>query len=355
MFVRSSPTLLAASLLSATCFISAVAAFVPAQHHQQHSASTTTIVGSRTTSSSTRLYISSWGTKGPPSRWASDVKDIEKRIQDYLPEPEAVEARDNIDATILVSGAVNNKEPSSGDQQFLFDLLNHQDSAFEFDKIVAFVNDAAFSKKRLLSRSARYTGLLDKLDFVQAETAGALPTVEQLKGCKSWLAVLPSSGDSNLLEECEQIAATAKQVDDLENVAILLTGANELPAKECQAVVDSLKSMGDKKQYTVVAVGKLQDHPEGQTAYHYGTFGSDDAVLPAEAIFSRQEAYRMVTELLQLECGVNKALTFAEVYNANVTEAKLIKGLREAGYARPQEIDHMVRVGPKVRTSCITL
>ena len=71
-------------------------------------------------------------------------------------------------------------------------------------------------------------------------------------------------------------------------------------------------------------------------------------VLPAKATFSREEMYRMVTELLQLECGVNQALVFAEVYNPNITEAKLIKGLREAGYARPQEIDHMIRNGPKV-------
>jgi hypothetical protein len=57
---------------------------------------------------------------------------------------------------------------------------------------------------------------------------------------------------------------------------------------------------------------------------------------------------RMISECLQLECGANKALTFSEVYDVNATEVKLIKGLREAGYARPQEIDHMIRVGTGV-------
>lgn len=57
----------------------------------------------------------------------------------------------------------------------------------------------------------------------------------------------------------------------------------------------------------------------------------------------------MITECLQLEVGVDKALSFAEVYDVNATETKLIKGLREAGYARPQEIDHMLRDGTKVR------
>lgn len=300
------------------------------------------------TSTTTALHISSWGVKGNPAFQTAQKKDPVKYIQDYLPEPEAVEARSNIDGTILVSGAVNIKERTD---QFLFDLLNHQDSAFEFEKITAFVDDKAFAKKRLLSRSARYTGLLDKLQFIQAETPGALPTAEQLPGVKTWLAVLGEGTTSvadakaDMLAQCHEIAATAAAAGpDLETICVLLTGANELEAAACQAAVDAVQGTG--KTYTVLAVGKLEEHPEGQAAYHYGTFGNDTAVLPAKAIFSRQEAYRMVTELLQLECGVNQALTFAEVYNVNVTEAKLIKGLREAGYARPQEIDHMIRKGP---------
>lgn len=312
-----------------------------------------------TVSSNSALYISSWGTKGPPAFRQTERLDPEKRIQDYLPEPGPVEARSNIDGTILVSGCASSiKEPRT--DQFLFDLLNHQDSAFEFQKITAFVNDAALSKKRLLSRSARYTGLLDKLLFVQATTPGALPTVEQLQGVKSWLAVLENNDrddhNKDALTQCHEIAKIVASCPELENVAILLTGANELDATKCQAVVDAFvqatKSSttteeSSPKAYTVVAVGKLEDRPEGTTAYQYEPFGT--AVLPAKAVFSRDEAYRMVTELLQLESGKNQALTFAEVYNVNITEAKLIKGLREAGYARPQEIDHMIRQGPAVR------
>jgi hypothetical protein len=303
-------------------------------------------VSTNTAPSTTAIYISSWGVKGPPAFRQAERLDPEKRIQDYLPEPAAVEARSNIDGTILVSGAAN-----TASDQFLFDLLNHQDSAFEFTTIKAFVDDAAFSKKRLLSRSARYTGLLDKLQFEQAAVKGGLPTAEQLQGAKSWLAVLEPSSD--MIAQCHEIARTAATVGSLKNVAVLLTGANELDGAKCRAVVDDFKSNNDssKQSFTIVAVGKLEERPEGSTAYHYGTFGADDAVLPAKAVFAREEAYRMITELLQLECGVNQALTFAEVYNVNVTEAKLIRGLREAGYARPQEIDHMVRQGPAVRCS----
>ena len=321
-------------------------------------ATATTDKGSIASSSSTtRLYISSWGISSGPasSRSLAEPKDIVKRIQDYLPEPQAVEARTNVDATITVSGAANAQREVQRTDQFLFDLLNHQDSAFEFSKIVAAVRDPALAKKRLLSRSARYTGLLDKLDFVATPSEHGLPTAEQLSGSKSWLAVVDVTDEdsSDWKAQCLEIATTASAVDGLENVAVLLTGANELAASDCQAVVDSFKATN--KIYTIVAVGQLEDHPEGQEMYHYGQFGDADAVLPAQAVFSRQEAYRMVTELLQLECGVNRALTFAEVYNVNVTEVKLIKGLREAGYARPQEIDHMIREGPKVSLSRVSI
>mmetsp|Transcript_55123 Transcript_55123/g.83411 ORF Transcript_55123/g.83411 Transcript_55123/m.83411 type:complete len:497 (+) Transcript_55123:91-1581(+) len=289
--------------------------------------------------SDTVLYISSWGTKGSPARGdTTENKNPLANIQSYLKAPDSVEARNTIDGTVMVSGLVKTTERTD---QFIFDLLNHEESAFEFDKIVAFVDDVKFAKKRLLSRSARYTGLLDKLDFVEAESAGGLPSKEQLAGIKSWVAYL--EGDS-MLADLEKVAATVKSVSGLENVAVLLAGAVELDAAASEAALKALKDAG--VQYTVVAVGNLEDHDEGKIPYKYAEFGTENAILPADSIFSRDEALRMVTECLQLECGVNKAWAFSEVYEVNATEAKLIKGLREAGYARPQEIDHMMRDGP---------
>lgn len=301
--------------------------------------------------------ISSWGVKGNPAfRTAKERLDPERHIQDYLPEPGPVEARSNIDGTILVSGLVNHKDRTD---QFLFDLINHEDSAFEFKNITAFVDDAVFAKKRLLSRSARYTGLLDKLHFIQAAEPGALPKVEDLNNVKSWLAIVENKDGNNnqLIQQCEaigQIAMSAAKSASgdvkLENVAIVLAGINEVSTDACKSAVDAVSKLNDVHiQYTIVAVGNLDDtRVEGSAAYQYEKLNEMQQVLPAKATFSREEMYRMVTELLQLECGVNQALVFAEVYNPNITEAKLIKGLREAGYARPQEIDHMIRNGPKV-------
>jgi hypothetical protein len=285
------------------------------------------------------LFISSWGTKGSPARDETENQNPEANIQAYLKAPESVEARNNVDGTVLVSGLVRSKERTD---QFIFDLLNHEESAFEFEKIVAFVDDTAFAKKRLLSRSARYTGLLDKLDFSEASSPGGLPSTEQLEGVKSWVAYLD---DGDLIKSIKDIASLAEQ-SSVENLAILATNAVDIDVTAGGSAVEALKSSGIK--YSLVAVGKLEDHAEGKEAYQFKEIDTMEGCLQDDAIFSRDEAMRMITECLQLEVGVNKALSISEVYDVNATEAKLIKGLREAGYARPQEIDHMLRDGPKV-------
>jgi len=95
-------------------------------------------------------------------------------------------------------------------------------------------------------------------------------------------------------------------------------------------------------------VGEFKETAEGSMPYDISNFGTDDGVVPEGSAYSRDESLRVVTECLQLESGTDKALTFTEVTNTNTTEnptARLIKGLREAGYTRPQEIDNMIAKG----------
>lgn len=301
-------------------------------------------VASGTASTGTTLYISSWGKADAGTDTTLKNANPSTNIQAYLEEPDAVDPRPNLEGSILVSGFVNEKERTD---QFVFDLLNHEDSAFEYKKFVAFVDDEKFAKKRLLSRSARYTGLLDKLEFKEAAVEGALPVAAQLEGIDSWLATVEANGD--VVEKVKAIAALAKDASELENLSVMVTNAagESISAADRVSVVEALKDTG--KDYTLLVIGKLEDRDEGKTPYKFRNFDSDDdeeALLPEDAVFSREEAVRMVTETLQLEAGANKALTFSEVLETNTTEAKLIKGLREAGYARCQEIDHLLRDGP---------
>lgn len=284
---------------------------------------------------STELYISSWGSQGPPSRWKKpEEPDPAEKIQAYLKAPEPVAARDNLDGSVLVSGWVKSTERTD---QEVFDFLNAEESAFGFSKIVAFVDDEKFAKKRLIGRHARYTGLLDKLDFIQATESGALPTVEQLEGVKSWVA--------NVGSDLSAVASIGELVKNsgVENVSILLTDASEL---EVTASLDAVKALeADGKSFTVIAVGKITETAEGAHPYAIHDFGTEGGAVPSNATFSRGESLRLVTECLGLECGKNKALAFTEVHDVNATETKLVRGLREAGYTRPQEIDHMMTKG----------
>lgn len=288
--------------------------------------------------SSTKLYISSWGAGGPPSRRKPVAVSPEDNIQEYLKAPEPVAARPNLDGKVLVSGWVNSKDRTD---QTVFDFLNHEESAFRFEKIVAFVDDSKFAKKRLISRSARYTGLLDKLDFVQAEEVGALPTLEQLEGIKSW--VVNAGSDLGLVKKVAELVKASA----VENVSVLVSDAQSLtdPAASMEAVKSF--DLGEGKAFSIIAVGAITETPEGAVPYQIKEFGTEEGLLPANATYSRDESLRAVTECLGLSSGCNKALTFAEVYNVNQTEYKLVKGLREGGYTRPQEFDHMLTDGPE--------
>lgn len=226
--------------------------------------------------------------------------------------------------------------------QTVFDFLNHEDSAFQFSSIVAFVDDAKFAKKRLISRSARYTGLLDKLEFEQAESEGALPTAAQLEGVKSWVA--DAQGDVGKVTEIVEIA---KGVASLENVNILLANAQNMQDVEAaKKVVAALEGMDDSKLYTLVVVGEITEAAEGKSPYQIRKFGTEEGLLLSNATFSRDESLRMMTDCFALASGAKKVFVISEVHDVNQTETKLIRGLREGGYSRPQELDHMIVKGP---------
>jgi len=247
--------------------------------------------------SSTRLFISSWGARGPPSRWKSEEDpDPSANIQAYLKPPEPIAARTNLDGTVLVSGWVNTKERTD---QTIFDFLNDEESAFKFTKIVAFVDDAKFAKKRLISRSSRYSGLLDKLYFTQAVEPGALPTKEQLEGVTSWVvnanAVTATATDP--LETIKNVAALVKDTE-VKNLAILITDAQQIT--DATAALKSLEAL-DNISYSVVAVGAITETPEGQKPYDIAEFGTTEGLLMSNATYSRDESLRVVAECLGLQ------------------------------------------------------
>jgi len=91
------------------------------------------------------------------------------------PAPAPIVAND-LGGSVLISGLCNLKTRTD---QTLLDFLKESNT---FTKITAFVDVAAASKKRLTSRSARYSGLLDVLEFKEAKEEGGLPSEVRLWG-----------------------------------------------------------------------------------------------------------------------------------------------------------------------------
>merc|ERR1712038_529858 len=143
------------------------------------------------------------------------------------------------------------------------------------------------------------------------------------------------------------IVSRAQEVPSLKNVSILLANAQNIALGGAEEVTAHLKDMDDSKAYSLIVVGKITEDPAGSSPYQLKEFGSEEGVLLTNATFSRDESLRMLTDCLALESGAKKALVFSEVHNVNQTESKLIRGLREGGYSRPQELEHMITKGPE--------
>ena len=250
----------------------------------------------------------------------------------------------------------------------------------------------------MVSRTSRYSGLLNKLSFVEADTAGSsdsdgsllLPSPEQLDGVTTWVARVEEGSSTDPirnLDTVREIVRRAKTSSSVRNVALLLCDASTM---DMEAALDAVKTLTEDENneitYTVVAVGKTDgDVPEatlpysvcdlfaaspeesttttttipapGDTGLPYAATSSSPsplppaATIPSDATYSREESLRLLTTCLGLDCGRNRALAFAAVDNVNATTYKFVKGLREAGYTWSQELEHMVQNGVEVSSS----
>jgi len=126
-------------------------------------------------------------------------------------------------------------------------------------------------------------------------------------------------------------------------VSILVEGASDLSPQDCAETVKALDTCSDKCKFTVVAVGEIYDvEGQGNSPYKVNDFGTEEGVVSGK--YSRDESLTLVTHGLALGSGINKALSFEEV-EVDDDAFKLVKGLREAGFTRYQEIDHMISKG----------
>ena len=304
-------------------------------------------------SSSTTLY--QFGTLGFETAGlytASEEEQIktQNEVMAFLTETAQssppVALRKNLGSTVVISGF----GPEDAASQEILAFLNNEFSPHlsdTFAKIIAHVDDVKMGKKRLISRTARYTGLLDKLDFTQSESEGALPTVSQLEGVGSWVAHVPYEG--GLSAKLEDIVTLAEGAESVKNVAILVSGAQSVKGEELKAIEEMLKSKATTFEYTLVVVPEWNDEPEANCAFGLVNITDvADAPFGDSGSFSREESLRLITEALAIDKAAGKCLVASSARDVKSLENMLVQGMRENGYDRLQEVEFMVTCGAKV-------
>merc|ERR1711871_324880 len=215
-----------------------------------------------------------------------------------------------------VSGFFN--DATRSDQRVL-DVLHAQNV---WGAIVAFSDDMVANKKRLMSRSARYSGLLGVLRFGELNSGDVATSLENAE-VQAWLAfdVAPTEVGPTL-----QAAIKAKTV---ERVVVAATG----PVPD-----DQLKVVeGEDIDWSVVSfdVAALADDlPEG------GPLAVDRDSQDLASAISRDDACRVVAEAFVLEPATKKRFV---VSNGGEMSALYLRSLREQGFSRRAELGKLIQ------------
>jgi len=282
-----------------------------------------------------------------PTPEQQDSLDALEQVRKFIPNPTPVVQRPDLGTSVLISG-FNPQDPSSS---MALDFLNNEDSThLPFTRVIAHVEDVKLAKKRMIGRNARYTGLLDKLSFLEAAgddgSVAAVPSLEELEGVSSWVAHV-GDGDLSKLNAIVEMAEAAPSV---KNVSILISGAQSLGDIALREAEDMLKSKTTTFAYTLLAVGEWNEEPEASCAYGLRNVTDVEAggsLIGLSETFSREESLRLVTECLAIDKASGLCLVANASKNVTSSESRLIRGMREAGYTRHQEVEFMVTKGVK--------
>jgi hypothetical protein len=210
------------------------------------------------------------------------------------------------------------KDPARSDQNVL-DLLHAQNV---WGAIVSFSDDMVANKKRLVSRSARYSGLLGVLRFGELNSADVATSLEDNE-VQAWLAfdVAPNEVGATL--------AAAVKAKTVERVVVASTGP--VPDDQLKAVE------GEDIDWSVVSfdVAALADDlPEG------GPLAIDRDSQDLASAISRDDACRVVAEAFVLEPATKKRFV---VSNGGEVSAAYLRSLREQGFSRRAELGKLIQ------------
>jgi len=183
----------------------------------------------------------------------------------------------------------------------------------------------ADAKKMLLSRNARYSGLLDLLTFSEGEPA------EAFTGADTWLS-LNSDGAAVSAQLAAAKAAGVKRV--------LLHFSADGPTDGTDA--GSLSGELSGLTYTVLRTGTLTKASGG------GGMKVGELADPTCGEATKDDVYRIMTEALSLDSASGKMLSLC-----STDDVVQLKAMRQAGCTRREEADALL--GGKIKETEVVL
>lgn len=218
---------------------------------------------------------------------------------------------------VLVSGFLDSKERTD---QFVFDVLHSQGA---WSKIVAFSHQTSFAKKRLISRTARYTGLLDVLEFDEGDRYDSALMQEKLQGCDAWLCF--DCAADKIKEQVETAKAAGIKT-------LVLTSSLSAADAKAADLEQTFKAAGVK--FTFIRTGTIKEGKEGGIVT-VKDFSED---LPTEEVL-REDIVRAAAEVFRIDDAANKAFSFGK---GDAASAEYLKSLREEGVDRVTELSNLI-------------
>mmetsp|Transcript_37414 Transcript_37414/g.61972 ORF Transcript_37414/g.61972 Transcript_37414/m.61972 type:complete len:380 (-) Transcript_37414:324-1463(-) len=205
--------------------------------------------------------------------------------------------------------------------QLLHDFGRHK-------SIISHSTDAASAKKSLITRSARYSGLIDALDCRDGDLAEAMESAEM------WLAI--NADEAALPFQIETAKAAGVQ-----RAFVLLTGSGPTPALTIGDEIEALLKASGMK-FTIMRTGQLVDSEGG------GGLKLDALDLPVCEAVAKEDVFRFVTEALTLPDANGRMFSLCPT-----DDSSILKQMRLCGYERREEIEGLLQglVGERPKKS----
>jgi len=191
----------------------------------------------------------------------------------------------------------------------------------EFDKITAFGPSVVDAKKMLLSRQARYSGLVDVLEFAEGEHG-------ELSGASTWVAV---NGDPSQLPG---------QIKAAEGAGVKRALIHVVADAETAGVVSSLEA--SSLTYTLMRTGELTKAGEG------GGLILEEVDHPTCESVPIDDVFRFITEALTMDEASGRSFALCPA-----TDATQLRKMRMAGCSRREEVAALLKGQIKLESDVI--